>query len=178
MLTYEQLKGGEGDLIHYRPERFAAKDLFYQGVPDVSVGGNPLVLQDVSIGGIGVVDHCRTSEGQDWAQRVGERLPVRLSVRGEVIHASMAEVCRSDVSAGKATIGLRLIDRHLDMAGLIEKYWESTLRGELAFQSAPDLHLVAPEYRRLVADTQALLRHTRRTLARMEEKIGTNGPNQ
>jgi SAM-dependent methyltransferase len=178
MLTYEQLKGGEGDLIHYRPERFAAKDMFQQGIPDVTVGGHPLVLQDLSIGGVGVMDHCRADAGPDWTQRIGERLPVRLSVRGEVIHASMAEVRRCNVSAGKATVGLRLVDRHLDMAGLIEKYWESTLRGELAYHTAPDLHLVAPEYRRLVADTQALLRHTRRTLARMEEKIGADGPSQ
>jgi extracellular factor (EF) 3-hydroxypalmitic acid methyl ester biosynthesis protein len=164
MKNYEELAGASGRRIFYRAERYRARELFKRAAPDLTLDHVICRLHDVSMNGLGAY----APRGSNNLHGVGERLAVRLGVRGATLHEGLGEISRLEPTPFGTKIGVRLVDRCLDISQLVAKYDETFIRAEIdEFEEQADV--VAPEYRHLCADTIQLLRTYRSALDRFEK---------
>lgn len=166
MQTYEELVGGEGRLIYYRAERFRAKDLFGQIHPELTVGGHPLSLHDISMSGVSGFDDSTA----DWSHAIHRRMPIRLSVGDQCLHESMCEVSRTEPTPFGVKIGLKLVDSFIDVSALVSRHEEIQIKRELETDFSREVAAVPPEYRRVCADVIHLLHSHRGALRRLADK--------
>src|SRR5690348_13367648 len=101
MKHYEELAGGNGRRIHYRAERFKARDLFKRILPDLAIDNVNYGLQDISLNGLaalagrGINDYCD----------VGAQVPVQLGVNGTILHEGIGEVSRIEPTPFGTKVG-------------------------------------------------------------------------
>lgn len=164
MKNYEELAGASGRRIFYRAERYRARDLFKRAAPDLSLDRVLCRLHDVSMNGLGAY----APRGANDLRGVGERLAVRLGVRGATLHEGLGEISRLEATPFGTKVGVRLVDRCLDISQLVAKYDEAFIRAEID-ESEEQTNAVAPEYRQLCADVLHLLRTYRSALDRFEK---------
>jgi hypothetical protein len=164
MRTYEELTGGEGRQIFYRAQRYRAREIFRHAVPDFQIDGIAYTLQDISLNGIG----ASAAPGSNQLCSPGSQVPVQIGIRGIPFFEARGEIVRVDPSALGAKIGLRLLDRFVNVAQLVAKYDETAIRADLAV-GIDDDGAVAPEYRQLAADVVHFLRSYRAVLDRFEQ---------
>ena len=72
MLAYEELKGSSGRQIFFRPQRYAAADLFHDAPPKVYLHGKEFRLSNLSLTGAGV--NANQTVEIDFAE--GDILPI------------------------------------------------------------------------------------------------------
>jgi extracellular factor (EF) 3-hydroxypalmitic acid methyl ester biosynthesis protein len=164
MKNYEELAGASGRRVFYRAERYRARDLFKRAAPDLSLDQVICRLHDVSMNGLGAY----APRGSNDLRGVGERLPIRLGVRGATLHEGMGEISRLEPTPFGTKVGVRLVDRCLNISQLVAKYDEAFIRVEID-EFEEHARSVAPEYRQLCADTLHLLRTYRSALDRFEK---------
>lgn len=162
MRNYEELRGAEGKRVYYRAERYKARDLFKRLVPDVKLDSTSYSLCDVSMNGLAAY----AARGANNVHEAGERLPVRLDLRGMALHEGIGEVSRVEPTPLGTKVGIRLLDRCLDVPKLVSKYQETLIRGDLDLHVAEADAAVSPAYRQLCADVLHLLRSYRAALDR------------
>jgi hypothetical protein len=163
MKTYEELTGGEGRQIFYRAQRYRAREIFRQTVPDFQIDGIAYTLQDISLNGIG----ASASPGANDLCAPGTRVPVRIGLRGIPFFEASGEVVRVDPNARGARIGVRLLDSFVNVSQLVAKYDEALIRADLATGLHED-EAIDPAYRQLCADLLHLMRSYRAVLDRFE----------
>jgi extracellular factor (EF) 3-hydroxypalmitic acid methyl ester biosynthesis protein len=171
MKSYEELAGASGRRIFYRAERYRARDLFKHATPDLSLDDVACRLHDVSMNGLGAY----APRGSNDLCGVGERLAVRLGVRGATLHEGTGEISRLEPTPFGMKVGVRLVDRCLNIAQLVAKYDEAFIRAEID-EFEEQAWSVSPEYRQLCADALHLLRTYRTALTRFEKT--QPGPNE
>jgi hypothetical protein len=164
MRTYEELTGGEGRQIFYRAQRYRAREIFRLTLPEFHVDGVAYTLQDISLNGIG----ASASPGANHLCAPGIQLPVQIGLRGIPFFEARGEVVRVDPDALGAKIGLRLLDRFVNISQLVAKYDEALIRADLAAGIDEEV-AVDPAYRQLCADLLHLLRSYRAVLDRFEQ---------
>jgi hypothetical protein len=164
MRTYEELRGEEGNRIYYRAERYKVRDLFKRLPPDVLLDTVQYQLCDISMNGLSAY----AARGANHVHEAGDRLPVRLELRGTTLHEGIGEVSRVEATPLGAKLGVRLTDRCLNIGQLVSKYQETLIRGDLDLGVEADAG-VAPAYRQLCADMLHLLRSYRASLDRFAE---------
>jgi extracellular factor (EF) 3-hydroxypalmitic acid methyl ester biosynthesis protein len=163
MKNYEELAGASGRRMFYRAERYRARDLFKRAVPDLSLDQVVCRLHDVSMNGIGAY----APRGLNDLRGVGERLPVRLGVRGATLHEGTGEISRLEPTPFGTKVGVRLLDRCLNISQLVAKYDEAFIRASIE-EFEESARSVAGEYRQLCADALHLLRTYRTALDRFQ----------
>jgi extracellular factor (EF) 3-hydroxypalmitic acid methyl ester biosynthesis protein len=168
MKNYEELAGASGRRMFYRAERYRARDLFKRAVPDLSLDQVVCRLHDVSMNGIGAYAPRDSSD----LRGVGERLPVRLGVRGATLHEGTGEISRLEPTPFGTKVGVRLLDRCLNISQLVAKYDEAFIRASIE-EFEESARSVAGEYRQLCADALHLLRTYRTALDRFGGVRGT-----
>jgi extracellular factor (EF) 3-hydroxypalmitic acid methyl ester biosynthesis protein len=165
MKHYEELAGGNGRRIHYRAERFKARDLFKRILPDLAIDNVNYGLQDISLNGLaalagrGINDYCD----------VGAQVPVQLGVNGTILHEGIGEVSRIEPTPFGTKVGVRLTDRCINIPQLIAKYQETLIRADLDSGTDAAVVKVPQEYRQICADVLYLLRTYRASLGRFAE---------
>jgi hypothetical protein len=164
MRTYEELIGGEGRQIFYRAQRYRARDIFRSTLPDLQIDGISYTLQDISLNGIG----ASGAPGANHFCSPGTQVPVELALRGVPLLQAKGEVVRVAPEASGAKVGLRLLDRFIDISHLTAKYDEALIRADLAAEFDLD-GAIDPAYRQLCADVVHLLRSHRAVLDRFEQ---------
>jgi extracellular factor (EF) 3-hydroxypalmitic acid methyl ester biosynthesis protein len=164
MKTYEELTGGEGRQIFYRAQRYRARELFRQAMPDCEIDRVGYTLQDLSLNGLSAA----TSPGANQVCAPGEEVPVQLGLRGIPIFEARGEVVRVDPSPLGTKVGVRLLDRCLNVPQLLASYQETLIRSSLD-TIVEEERLVAPAYRQLCADMVHLFRSYRGALERFEQ---------
>jgi hypothetical protein len=162
--TYEELTGGEGRQVFYRAQRFNARDLFRQALPDLEIDRVRYTLQNLSLNGFSAA----ASAGANAVCLPGEQLPVEMAVRGVPLFEARGEVVRVTPSSSGAHIAVRLLDRCLDISQVVAKYQETLIRTDLA-ELAEAESAVPPAYRQLCADILHLIRGYRGALDRFEQ---------
>lgn len=165
MQTYEDLLGGEGRLIYYRAERFRVKDLFGALTPRISVAGQPLALEDISMSGIAALD----GRGAEWSRNLGRRVLLRLRTGADLLHESLCEVTRAEATPFGVRVAFRLIDAFIDVPGLVARHEVAAIKTELSMDLEAEVDKVAPGYRQLCADVLHLTRANRAVLGRLAE---------
>jgi extracellular factor (EF) 3-hydroxypalmitic acid methyl ester biosynthesis protein len=164
MKTYEELTGGEGRQIFYRAQRYRAREIFRQAMPDCEIDHVGYTLQDLSLNGISAA----TSPGANQVCAPGEEVPVQLGLSGIPIFEARGEVVRVDPSPLGTKVGVRLLDRCLNVPQLLASYQETLIRSSLD-SIVEDERLVSPAYRQLCADIVHLFRGYRGALERFEQ---------
>lgn len=169
MQAYEDLVGGEGRRVFYRAERHKARVLFRRVVPEVQINNIPRRLHDLSMSGLSV----RADRTAEWSGEVGAEVPVRLTLGEVVLHEGTGRICRVEPTPSGARIALHLTSGHLDIAALVAKHEELSLRH--ALDLANDVGLLDPDYRLICADVLHLLRRYRTTLEGFERQDTDGG---
>ena len=164
MKTYEELTGGEGRRVFYRAERFRTRDLFKRSAPDLAIDGTSHELVDMSLSGLG----ARAAQGSNDLRSPGARVHVQLGLHGIALFEGTGEVARVEPTPVGTKIGLRLVDRCLNIGQLVSKYQELLIRSDLASFVGQADSCVTPEYRTLCADMVHLMRTYRAGLERFE----------
>ena len=164
MKNYEELAGGRGKQILYRAERYRARDLFRTTVPDLMIDETAYVLHDLSMNGMAAY----AQQGSNDIPGVGTRTNVRLSLRGAVLHDGLGEISRTEPTPFGTKIGVKVLDRCIDISHLAIKYREAVVRAEVE-GSAAGAAPVPLEYKVLCAEVLHLLRGFRAALSRFDE---------
>ncbi len=165
MRTYEELSGGQGRRVFFRAERYKARDLFRNSVPDLRLNQTPHRLADVSLSGLSAYANPNAEDMLQSDQRVS----VHLTLDESTLFEGEGQVVRSEPTQFGTKFGLQLLDRSFDVPKVVSKYKELILRNDISdFTTITPGGGVSEEYRTLVADTLHLLRSYRAGL----EEIG------
>lgn len=164
MKHYEDMRGGRGRAVFYRPDRYRARDIFRRGQPSLTIGSISHTLDDISLNGIGAT----AAPEADLFWGVGERVPIELDFSGMLLFAGQGRIARAEPTALGTKVGIQLIDACLNVPQLVAKSEEILVRRGLDEIVALD-GVVNPEYRRLCADVLHLLRTYRHAFQRFSE---------
>ena len=145
MKNYEELAGASGRRIFYRAERYRARDLFKRAAPDLSLDHVICRLHDVSMNGLGAY----APRGSNDLRGVGERLAIRIGVRGATLHEGMGEISRLEPTPFGTKVGVRLVDRCLNISQLVARYDEAFIRAEIDDMMAGCEERILPRWRAL-----------------------------
>ena len=165
MHEYEELAGASGKQIHYRAERYRARDLFRTAMPSLMIDEAPYTLHDLSMNGVAAY----AQKGSNDVPGIGTRASVRLSLQGAVLHDGQGEIARSEPTPFGTKIALRVLDRCLDISHLTTKYREAVVRAELD-EIGSSAVPVPVAYKVLCSEVLHLLRGFRAALQRFDEK--------
>jgi SAM-dependent methyltransferase len=164
MKHYEQLTGGRGKTVYYRPERYRARELFRRAMPTLAIGQIDHTLDDLSLNGVG----ASLPRGINDVARAGERLPVALGLKGVPLFQGTGEVARIDATPFGTKVGVRLVDSYINISHLVAKSEEILVQQGLIELASLD-GAVDQDYRRLCADVVHLLRSHRVAFERFAE---------
>jgi extracellular factor (EF) 3-hydroxypalmitic acid methyl ester biosynthesis protein len=162
MRHYEELSGARGRQIHYRAERYRARDLFRRTLPDLALGEAAFILHDLSMNGLAAF----APQGINDVPDVGTRTPLRLSLKGAVLHDGVGEVSRAEPTPFGTKIAVKAVDRVIDIGHVTAKYQEALVRSEI---EGPATVPVPAAYKLLCAEVLHLLRGYRAALSRFGE---------
>lgn len=163
MRSYEELRGAQGREIFYRAERYKAAELFRHGRPVLLLDTGSFTLQDLSINGLGAA----AAEGANEALSAGRPVSIQLGILDVPLFAGRGEIARIEPTATGTRVGVRLLDRCLDIPGLVASYEKARIAADLGAWADAE-PVVPPEYRQLCADVLYLLRRYRMGLERFE----------
>jgi len=163
MRTYEELSGARGREIFYRPERFDVSHLFGRGVPSLMLESDTYTLRDISITGLGAT----TGRGTNHVPSAGQHVALRLDIRDVTLFEGRGEVVRVEPVHAGSKLGLRVVDRRIDIPQIVTRYQESFIRADIDDRER-EAAMVSPAYRQLCSDVLHLLRSYRAVLDRFE----------
>jgi extracellular factor (EF) 3-hydroxypalmitic acid methyl ester biosynthesis protein len=153
MLAYEELKGSSGRQIWFRPPRYQARQLFPHLPPRVRVRSALHKLQDISIGGIGVVCNQSVEDVPD----VGEIVPLSLQQSGYPIFESNARVCRREHTVFGSKVAFSFVNGFVEFDKLLSRNAQAQIAVQSALFADETSQLVPKEYRVFCADVLLLL---------------------
>lgn len=163
-VTYENLSGGAGRSVYYRPQRYRAEALFGSARPKVRVGELEGELVDLSVGGLAL----RLRNG---TVRSRGPLPVEVWLHDEIAFSADAEVVRVDRAKGR--VAVRFIDAMPQIALLRALAAERKARaaiqqGSAIYDQVPPLyHAAIYDAVRFLSHWQAFLKHTEDEIQRL-----------
>lgn len=163
MKTYEELSGARGREMFYRAERYKALDLFKRGTPPLTLDSDTYLLRNISLSGLGAA----SGRGINHLPEVGQRVRVLLGAADVPLFEGNGEVVRVERQPIGARLGVRLIDRCIDIGQVVTRYQKSLIQADLDAWGLLDAD-VSPAYRQLCSDVLHLLRTYRAGLDRFE----------
>ena len=153
MLAYEELQGSSGREIWFRPPRYQARQLFPHLPPRVRVRSSLHKLQDISIGGMGVVCNQSIEDIPD----VGEIVPLSLQQSSYPIFESSARVCRREHTVFGAKVAFSFVNGFVEFDKLLSRNAQAQIAVQSAFFAGETGQLVPKEYRVFCADVLRLI---------------------
>lgn len=163
MRSYEELSGARGREIFYRPERFPIAHLFKRGPPTLTLETDHYTLRDISLTGLGAT----TGRGTNHVPAVGRRVALRLDIRDVPLFEGCGEVIHVEPLPAGTRLGLRVVDRRVDISAILTRYQESFIAADLDERES-EAASVSPAYRQLCSDVLHLLRSYRAVLDRFQ----------
>jgi hypothetical protein len=157
MLAYEELKGSAGRQIFFRPQRYAAAELFHDAPPKVYLHGKEFRLSNLSLTGAGV--NANQTVEIDFAE--GDILPIDVKQAGISIMESRARIIRCDRHPFGAKVAIQFIDGTVDFTSLLNRNAQARIAQQLSLLDPSAQDHVAPEYRAHCADVLHFLRSYR-----------------
>jgi extracellular factor (EF) 3-hydroxypalmitic acid methyl ester biosynthesis protein len=163
MKSYEELSGARGREIFYRAERYRAVDLFRRGAPPLSLDSNNYLLRNISLSGLGAA----SGRGINHLPEVGQRVRVLLGAPEIPLFEGNGEIVRVEAHAIGARLGVRFVERCIDIGQVVTRYQKSLIQADLDDWAMLDAD-VSPAYRQLCSDVLHMLRTYRAGLDRFE----------
>lgn len=107
----EDLRGGEGRNIVFRPDRFRARDLIQNEPLKIQVDGKPFILDDIAVAGL-----AYKMPANKVAIVEGQVVTVEVLLRREPIYTGQAKVVRIDKPGGGSwRVALELLNGFIDL---------------------------------------------------------------
>lgn len=160
-VVYEDLSGGTGRNVYYRPQRYRAETLFGSTRPTVRVGELDGELVDLSVSGMAL-------KMRSGKLRSDAPLPVELWFNEEKAFSAHAEVVRIDRARGR--VALRFIDSVPHIASLRALAADKQARAAIR-QGSAIYDRVPAEYHAAVYGAVRFLSHWQAFLKDREEEI-------
>lgn len=154
MLAYEELKGSSGRQIFFRPQRFAANELFQDTPPKVMLHGLEFRLANLSLTGASV--NANQSVEVDFTD--GDILPIDIKQSGVSIMESRARVMRTERHPFGTRVALQFIDGTVDFNSLLSRNAQARISQQLRHFDPTQISIVPAEYRAHCADVLHFLR--------------------
>ncbi len=171
MKSYEELLGGTGRTVFFRPERTRARDLVSSlARPTVVIAGQAFPVHDLSMNGLSFWS------GEDPSRWVtGDEVAIVLRLHDRDVFAGRARVARSEIGPRQTRVGLGLATGFIDIHE-IERYDEEK-RLDRDLNLGPDLYTgILPEaYLQAVSRAVTFVQFHRRTLDRHERRYKAMG---
>lgn len=172
--TYEEMPGGEGREVFFRPDRISQEGLGAVGVVlSVRRGADevPCMLQDLSQSGVALlwpVDRAEPSPGEALDE-------IFLIVDGHEAYRGAGEVVGVRGAPGARVVGVRLRDGMMDVDDvlMIRKVRELKAQGRLDFSSArrPWSRPGFDRFKALVSEMRLFLEDARERLGEVERDL-------
>jgi len=157
MLAYEELKGSTGRQIFFRPQRFAATELFSDTPPKVMLHGHEFRLANLSLTGASI--NANQTVEIDFAE--GDILPIDIKQAGVSIMASRARVMRSERHPFGTRVAIQFIDGTVDFNSLLSRNAQARISQQLRVLDPTTITAVSKDYRAHCADVLHFLRSYR-----------------
>lgn len=161
---YQQLRGGTGRAVYFRPPRVKAEWISGSDRPRVLFGDQSARLCDVSLSGMLIdLSSCK-SDVLDSAA------PLEVSVNGAVLYRGLGVAVRVEERARGNRIGIKLLDAPADPHRLRQLARESLLRNSVA--AGTSVYDGVPEsYRRAIGESFLAMTHWRKLLSGREKEL-------
>lgn len=166
--AYEELSGGMGRKILFRPERYHAGSLFRDVKPIIEIGDDSYLVRDLSMSGFLLV----APEGGRRFEK-GGKIDFRLRLGESTAHEGSATVIRMEPHGSGAKIALQLTNGFINIPALLALHEGSALEQLVDEGIQAEIDLVPSEYRQLCSDALFLLRRTQEILDRHEKREKT-----
>ncbi len=157
MLAYEELKGSSGRQIFFRPQRFAANELFPDTPPKVMLHGLEFRLSNLSLTGASV--NANQTVEIDFTE--GDIIPIDVKQAGLSIMESRARVVRSERHPFGTRVAIQFIDGTVDFNALLSRNAKARISQQLRLLDPTASMAVPADYRAHCADVLHFLRSYR-----------------
>lgn len=165
-MSYQDLSGGTGRRVYFRPRRYRRRALFGSAEPVVRIADADARLIDVSLSGLA----CELGDGRDIA--TGSVVPVQLWIREERAFSARGKVVRKD--GGTSRLAVHFLDVVPDPASL--RTIAQRQQAELTIRDGVALYEPVPaDYRVAIHDAVTVLTHWRRFLDDRERQLNEIG---
>lgn len=154
MLAYEELKGSSGRQIFFRPQRFAANELFPDTPPKVMLHGLEFRLSNLSLTGASV--NANQTVEIDFAE--GDIIPIDVKQAGLSIMEGRARVVRIERHPFGTRAAIQFIDGTVDFNALLSRNAKARISQQLRLLDPSANTTVPAEYRAHCADVLHFLR--------------------
>lgn len=164
--SYEELVGGLGRAVRYRPRRYRVRDLLLDYPPDLVVGAEHYRLVDLAMSGLSFT--AKPHEGQF---DVGGVHDIDLHLVGEPIYSGRARVVRIEHSKDRVQVALQLLRGFIDVPHLVDRHDSLLLAQQLGDGFDTARRLVPRPYRERVEELAHFVQFHRAALERHEVRI-------
>jgi len=164
--SYEELTGGFGHAVAFRPRRQLARELLREQVAAIAIAGVDFQLYDIAMSG---VSFLAPADAPQW--HVDDILEVDIRVHGTSAYRGRARVAREERVYGQRRVGLQLLSGFLDLHEMQRLDEEEALSRDL--RDGPErIHARLPlAYREALFAAQHFVAFYRRTLAYHEARL-------
>lgn len=162
-MTYQDLSGGSGRRVYYRPQRYRTGAIFGATEPLIRIADIDARLIDVSIGGLA----CELG-GEARKIRAGSIVPLQLWLLEERAFTAQVEVVRSEAETSR--IGVRFIDSVPEPQSLRAMAQAQRARNSIC-EGAGVYDPVPPDYRSAIHEAATVLSHWKTFLDQREAEL-------
>jgi extracellular factor (EF) 3-hydroxypalmitic acid methyl ester biosynthesis protein len=167
----EDLRGGEGRSIVFRPDRFRARDLILNEPLKIQVDGKPFILDDIAVAGLAYkmpANKAVIAENQVVA--------VEVQLRRETVYAGQAKVVRIDRRVGSSwRVALELLSGFIDLPMVRELDEVQRFRQLLNDGASAQRQQVPVPYQAIIAEMVHFITTWEAALLRRQYKIMSDG---
>jgi extracellular factor (EF) 3-hydroxypalmitic acid methyl ester biosynthesis protein len=163
--SYEELTGGEGPAVNYRPPRYRLRALVRQVDSQLEVDGEPVQIGDISATGLSYLTSCGPAD-----PGLGADVAFKIRLGGHEAAAGRAQIVRVEEGEKATRVAIHFLDRlvlprRIAAIGADSRFEEAIARGVSTFEHVP------PEYREACGHAQAFLAYWQGLLDAREAEL-------
>lgn len=143
--------------MFYRPQRYAASELFTDIPPKISLDGTDYKLNNISLSGAS----ASANQTVETPFSEGDVLPLAIRQAGIVIHEGKARVVRLERHAFGSRVAIQFVDGTVDFNLLLRRNTQARISDQLDGLELCKHDLISREYRAHCADVLHFLRSYR-----------------
>jgi len=168
--SYEELVGGLGRTITYRPERHLAHEILAGHAATLVVDDSRFQRTDYRVHDMSMSGVSFAAPEGDAQWRLDAEVDVRIYVDEAELYRGTVRVARTEKRRGSIHVGVELVDRFLDLPEIRAEYEERSLEKDLMEGPEVTRRAVPPAYREVVEEAAHFLSFYRQSLHRHEER--------
>ena len=171
---YDELRGGSGSAVRYRPERFRVKEVLGRYKLTLYVDEQPAhEVENVTMNGLAFLI---VAPMRDFVAE--QEVRIRLTIEDEPAYTGSGRVVRAPEQAGpdKLRVAVQLTTGFVDVDGLVDRHDDIAMTKDLDGGASRERRDIPSEYRDAVAEAAHFLQYYRAVLGRHEARLKVSDP--